>query len=225
MSESPEETQAFVKKYLKKYTPPELSKLMQECIQIAEEGKEHRSARDSVWTERGWNPGPATTLLHSIGELDPSYGSDLLDYILAWQTEESHCAAGLLRGIRSVNKDKGNEATHRLLDQDTIFAKRIVARSYPWKSETDGCIGKEDLSILAQLSKTPDSQLRLYIAERLPNFYSVNANIVLEILVRLSSDESPRVTRQVIHALIALISKELEFSPQNHLEKYKQNNA
>lgn len=82
----------------------------------------------------------------------------------------------------------------------------------------DKCIGKEDLSILDQLSKTPDLQLRLYIAESLPNFYVVDANAVLEILVRLSSDESPMVTSQVIHALT---SKELKFSPQNHLEKYK----
>ena len=85
--------------------------------------------------------------------------------------------------------------------------------------KTDRCIGKEDLSILDQLSKTPDSQLRLYIAESLPNFYVVDANTVLEILVKLSSDESPMVTGQVIRAFT---SKELKFSPQNHLEKYKQ---
>ena len=59
----------------------------------------------------------------------------------------------------------------------------------------------------------------MYIAESLPNFYVVDADTVLEILIRLSSDESPMVTRQVIHALI---HKELKFSPQNHLEKYKQ---
>ena len=218
-SESAEQTQAFLKSYIKKYTPAQLSKLMQECIQKAEAGKEYHSPRDSIWAEKGWNPGTATSLLHSIGELDPTYGSDLLDYIVAWQTEESHCASGLLSGIRYVNKDKGSEATHRLLDQDTIFAKRIVARSYFLSSKTDGCIGKRDLSILDQLSKTPDSQLRLYIAESLPNFYSVNANIVLEILGTLSSDESPRVMRQVLYALTG---NALEFSPQNHLEKYKQ---
>jgi hypothetical protein len=192
---------------------------MRKCIEIAEEDKEYRSTRDGIWAEKGWNPGSATSLLLSIGELDPTYGSDLLNHIVAWQTKESHCASGLLSGIRYVNKDKGNEATHRLLDQNTIFAKCIVARSYSWKSKTDQCIEKEDLSILDQLSKTPDSQLRLYIAENLPNFYVVDANTVLEILVRLSSDESPMVTRQVIHALT---SKELKFSPQNHLEKYKQ---
>ena len=218
LSESPEQTQAFLKKYLKKYTPVELSKLMQECIEVAEEDKESRSTRDSIWAEKGWNPGTATSLLHSIGELDPSYGSDLLDDIVAWQTEESHCASGLLSGIRYTNKDKGSEATQRFLDQNTIFAKRVVARSYFWRSKTQRGIGKEDLSILDRLSKTPDSQLRVYIAESLLNFYVVDANTVLEILVRLSSDKSPIVTRQVIHALT---NKELKFSPQNHLEKYK----
>ena len=219
LSENPEKTQAFLKKYLKKYTPAQLSNLMQECIQIAEEGKEYRSTRDRVWAEKGWNQGTATSLLLSIGELDPSYGSDLLDHTVAWQTEESHCASGLLSGIRYVNKDKGNEATHRLLDQNTIFAKRIVAGSYFWRSKTEQCIGKADLAILDQLSKTSDSQLRLYVAESLPNFYGVDANIVLEVLVKLSSDESAMVKRQVIHALT---SRELKFSPQNHLEKYKQ---
>jgi hypothetical protein len=219
LSESPEQTQAFLKKYLKKNTPTELSKLMQECIVVAEKGKEYRSTRDSIWAEKGWDPGTATSLLLSIGELDPSYGSDLLDYIVAWQTGESHCASGLLSGIRYINKDKGSEATHRLLDQNTIFAKRIVARSYFWRSKTDGCIGKEDLSILDQLSKTPDPQLRRDIAESLPNFYVVDADTVIEILVRLSTDESAMVTRQVIHALTR---QELKFSAQNHLEKYKQ---
>ena len=218
MAESDEQTQVFLEKYIKKYKPLPLSNLMQECIQIAERSKEYRSNRDSIWAEQGWNPGSATSLLQSIGELDPSYGSNLLDHIVAWQTEKSHCAAGLLSGIRYINKDKGSEATHRLLDQNTIFAKRIVARSYFWRSKAERCIGKEDLSILDQLSETPDLQLQLYIAESLPNFYVVDANAVLEILVRLSSDESPMVTRQVIHALT---SKELKFSPQNHLKKYK----
>ena len=217
LSESPEQTQAFLGKYIEKYTPVQLSRLMQKCIKIAEEDKEYRSTRDSIWAEKGWNPGSATSLLLSIGELDPTYGSDLLNHVVAWQTEESHCASGLLSGIRYVNKDKGSEATHRLLDQNTIFAKRVVARSYFWRSRTDGCIGKGDLSILDQLSKTPDPELRLYITESLPNFYAVDANTVLEILVKLSSDESLTVTRQVIRALV---SKEL--TPQNHLEKYKQ---
>ena len=217
LSESPEQTQAFLGKYIEKYTPLQLSRLMRKCIEIAEEDKEYRSTRDGIWAEKGWNPGSATSLLLSIGELDPPYGSDLLNHVVAWQTKESHCASGLLSGIRYVNKDKGNEATHRLLDQNTIFAKRIVARSYSWKSKTDQCIEKEDLSILDQLSKTPDPELRLYITESLPNFYAVDANTVLEILVKLSSDESLTVTRQVIRALA---SKEL--TPQNHLEKYKQ---
>ena len=219
LRESPKQTQAFLKKYLKKYTPAELSKLMRECIAVAETDKGYHSTRNSIWAEKGWNPGAATSLLHSIGELDSAYGSDLLDQIVAWQTEESHCASGLLSGICYIDRDKGSEATHRLLAQDTIFAKRIVARSYFWRSKTEHCIGKEDLSILDQLSETPDSQLRLYIAESLPNFYSVEANIVLKILVKLSNDELPLVTRQVIRALT---NKELKFSPQNHLEKYKQ---
>ena len=218
-SESDEQTQVFLEKYIKKYKPAQLSNLMQECIQIAERDKEHRSTRDNIWAEKGWNPGAATSLLHSIGELDSSYGSDLLDDIVAWQTEESHCASGLLSGIRCSDKDKAREATHRLLDQNTLFAKRIVARSYLWRSKIDQCPEKEYLSILNQLSKTPDSQLRQYIVESLPNFYAVDTNTVLEILIELSSDESPIVTRQVIHALT---SQALEFSPQNHLEKYKQ---
>ena len=217
LSESPEQTQAFLGKYIEKYTPLQLSRLMRKCIEIAEEDKEYRSTREGIWAEKGWNPGSATSLLLSIGELDPTYGSNLLDHIVAWQTEESHCASGLLSGIRYVNKDKGSEATHRLLAQNTIFAKRIIARSYFWRSKTDQCIEKEDLSILDQLSKTPDPELRLYITESLPNFYAVDANTVLEILVKLSSDESLTVTRQVIRALT---SKEL--TPQNHLEKYKQ---
>ncbi len=217
-SESTEQTQAFLESYIKKYTSTQLSCLMQECIEVAEQGKEYRSTRDGIWSEKGWNPGSATSLLHSIGKIDPSYGVDLLYCIVAWQTDESHCASGLLNGIRCSDKDKALEATRRLLNQDTIFAKHIVARSYSWRSKTDQDFGKEDLSILDQLSKTPDSQLPLYIAESLPNFYVVDANTVLEILVRLSSDESPMVTRQIIHALTG---KELKFSPQNHLEKYK----
>ena len=218
-SESTEQTQAFLESYIKKYTPAQFSKLMRQCIQIAERSKEYRGNRDSIWAEKGWNPGTAMSLLQSIGELDPSYGSGLLDSIVAWQIEESHCASGLLSGIRYVNKNKGSEATHRLLDQNNIFAKRIVARSYLWRSKTEGCIGKEDLSILEQLSKTPDPQLRRYIAESLPNFYAVDANTVLEILVELSSDESPIVMRQVIHTLTR---QKLKFSPQNHLKAYKQ---
>ena len=219
VGESDEQTHTFLESYIKKYTPTQLSELMQDCIRIAEKDKEYRGTRDSIWAEKGWNPRRATSLLQSIGELNPSYGSDLLDHIVVWQTEESHCASGLLSGIRYTNRDKGSQATHRLLDQNNIFAKRIVARSYLWRSKMDGCVEKEDLSILDQLSKTPDPQLRLYIAESLPNFYALDANAVLEILVELSTDESPMVTRQVIHALT---NRELKFSPQSHLEKYKQ---
>ena len=219
MRESDEQTQVFLEKYIKKYKPVQLSNLMQECIQIAERDKEYRGNRDSIWAEKGWNPGSATSLLQSIGELNPSYGSHLLDNIVAWQTEESHCASGLLSGIRCSDKSKAREATQRLLDQNTIFAKRIVARSYSWKSKTDQSIEKTDLSILDQLSKTLDPQLQLYISESLPNFYDIDVNTVLEILVRLSGDESPTVKRQIIHALTG---KDIKFSLQNHLEKYKQ---
>ena len=219
LSESREKNQAFLRKYIQKYTPAQLSKLMQECIQIAEKGKEHRSSRDSIWAEKGWDPGTATSLLLSIGELDPTYGSDLLDSIVEWQTEKSHCASGLLSGIRHVDKGKASEATHSLLNRDTIFGKRIVARSYLSRIKTDGCVGKEDLSILDQLSKTPDELLRGDITKSLPNFYAVDANTVLEILVKLSSDESPMVMRQVVHALT---HQEFKFSPQEHLKKYKQ---
>ncbi|RKU08703.1 hypothetical protein C6501_16310 [Candidatus Poribacteria bacterium] len=219
MRESDEQTQVFLEKYIKKYKPVQLSNLMQECIQIAERDKEYSGNRDSIWAEKGWNPGSATSLLQSIGELNPSYGSDLLYHIVAWQTEESHCASGLLSGIRCSDKDKAREATQRLLNLNNIFAKRIVARSYLWKNKTDQLIGQTDLSILDQLSKTSDPQLQLYISESLPNFYDMDVNTVLEILVRLSSDESPTVKRQIIHALTG---KDIKFSPQNHLEKYKQ---
>ena len=219
LSESTEQTQEFLKRYLKEYTPTELSKLMQECIMVAETGKESRSNRDNIWAEKWWNPGAATSLLRSIGELEPSYGSDLLDHVVAWQIDESHCASGLLSGIRCSDKSKAREVTQRLLNQDTIFAKRIVARSYLWKSKTDQSIGQTDISILDQLSKTSDPRLQLYISESLPNFYDVDVNTVLEILVRLSGDESPTVKRQIIHALTG---KDIKFSPQNHLEKYKQ---
>ena len=149
LSESPEQTQAFLKKYVKQYTPAALSKLMRQCIQIAERSKEYRGNRDSIWAEKGWNPGTATSLLLSIGELDPSYSSGLLDSIVAWQIEESHCASGLLSGIRYVKKNKGSEATHRLLDQNNIFAKRIVARSYLWRSKTEGCIERRSVHFRA----------------------------------------------------------------------------
>ncbi len=215
LSENPEQTQAFLEKYLKKYTPTGLSKLVQECIQIAERDKKYRSTRDSIWAEKGWDPGTATSLLQSIGELDPSYGSDLLDDIVAWQTEESHCASGLLRGIRLSNKDIAREVTYHLLSRNIIFAKRIIAKSY-WGNDRQ-FFDQEDVQILAQLSETPDELLRRYITESLQNFYTIDAKIALEILERLSSDESPMVTRQVVHALN---SKEL--TPQNHLEKYKQ---
>ena len=142
-----------------------------------------------------------------------------MDYVVDWQIDESYCASGLLSGIHCYDKDKAREAIQRLLKQNNIFAKRIVARHYRWINEAEKHIEKKDLQILDQLSETLDSQLRMYITESLPNFYVVDADTVLEILVRLSRNESAEVPRQIIRALI---SKSLKFSSQNHLEKYKQ---
>lgn len=200
---SSEETREFVKRYVEKYTPDQLSKLMHECLDLA---------------EKGWEYGGVISFFRIIGELHPVYGVDLLDYVATWQIDESHHASGLLVGLRHFDRAKGPEATYRLLNQDSVFAKRIVAKSYCWNNEGQ-FFDQEDLQILSQLSKTPDSQLRLYIAESLPNFYNMDANIVLEILVKLSSDASPLVIKGVLGALA---SKKLKFSPQEHLRKYKQ---
>ena len=219
MSEQSEETQEFLEKYLEKYKPAQLSELMRECIDTAEKWKEHRITTSGVWDERGWNHGSATFLLQNIGELDPTYGSDLLDYIVAWQIPQSYCASGLLRGIRLSDKNKTQQATHRLLSQDNIFANRIVARSYLRTNRAKQSIEKGDLDILDQLSKISDPQLRKDIAESLPNFYSVDTELVLEIVVKLSTDESPEVKREVLSSLDC---KKFEFSSEKHLEKYKQ---
>ena len=219
ISESSEKTQEFMKKYIAKYTPAELSKLMREYIEIAEEGKEYGSTTDRLWDEKGWNPGSATSVLRAISELDPTYGIDLLNEIVAWEIDESHCASGLLSGIRVSDQDLAREATRHLLNQDSIFAKRIVASSYYWTRGVEEPIEKADLDILAQLSEVPDSELRMYIAQTLPDFYGVDTELVLEILVKLSTDESSGVMRETIRALS---NKNLKFSPQQHLAKYKQ---
>ena len=219
MSEQSEKTQEFLEKYLERYTPAQLSELMRECIDAADKWKEHRITTGGVWDERGWASGSATFLLRNIGELDPTYGSDLLDYIVAWQVSQSHCASGLLRGIRLSDKNKAQQSTHRLLSQGSVFANRIVARSYFWANTAKQCIEKRDLDLLDQLSKLSDSPLRGDIVESLPCFYSIDPERVLEILVKLSTDESPEVMRKI---LCALDSKKLEFSSEKHLEKYKQ---
>lgn len=219
MGERSEKTQEFLEKYLKKYTPARLSELMRECVDAAEKWKEHSVTTSGIWDEGGWNPGSATFLLRNIGELDPTYGFDLLDYIVAWQIPQSHCASGLLRGIRLSDNDKAQVVTHRLLGQSNNFANCIIARSYLWTNETKQGIGKRDLDFLDQLSELPDSQLRVDIAKGLPCFYGMDTARVLEILVKLSTDESSEVMRKI---LCALDSKKFDFSPKKHLEKYKQ---
>ena len=199
---SPKETQKFVRRYVSKYSPEKLATLMRDCIDIAEKGREYASA---------------TAFLRNIGELDPAYGAALLDHILAWQIDESRCAVELLIGIRHSDECGARQAIHRLFDRDDIFAKRVVAGSYGWPDDKER-FNRKDLLILDQLSKTPDQQVRTYTAESLPNFYTVDTKTVLDILVRLSTDESPGV---IAAAIRSLISKELEFSPQDHLDIYK----
>ena len=219
MREQSDKTQEFIERYLEKYTPAELAELMRKCIDAAEKWKEHRSPTDRLWEEKGWNPGSATSILQNIGEFNPNYGYDLLNYIVDWQIPQSHCASGLLRGIRLSDKDKAQEATDRLLSQDSIFTNRIVARNYLRTNRGKQCFEKRDLDILDRLSKIPDSQLQKDIVESLPNFYSVDTELVLDILVKLSTDESPEVKREV---LSALDYKKFEFSSEKHLDKYKQ---
>lgn len=219
MSESPDKTKEFLKKYIAKYTPAELAKLMWTYIKNAEDGKEYRSLTDGIWEEKGWNSGSATFLLRSVGELNPKYGIDLLNEIVTWEIDESQCASGLISGIRVSDQDLAQEAIHNLLKQDSIIAKRIVARSYYGISRNIEYIDKGDLNILDQLSELTDSELRTYIAQTLPDFFGVDTELVLEILVRLSTDETPRVMRETIRALS---NDNLKFSPQKHLETYKQ---
>ena len=219
ISESFVKTQEFLKKYTAKYTPAELANLMKEYIEFAEKEKEYRSPTDGIWEEKGWNPGSATFLLRAVGELNPKYGNDLLNEIVAWEIDESHCASGLISGMWVSDKDLAQKAIHHLLKQDSIVAKRIVAKSYYGVSKNEQVIDKGNLEILDQLSEVADSELRIYIAQALPDFFGVNTELVFDILVRLSTDDSPRVLRETIRALS---NENLEFSPQKHLEKYKQ---
>lgn len=219
ISESFVKTQEFLKKYIARYTPAELVNLMKEYIEFAEKEKEYRNPTDGILEEKGWNPGSATFLLRAVGEVNPKYGIDLLNEIVAWEIDESHCASGLISGMWVSDKDLAQEAIHHLLKQDSIVAKRIVAKSYYGISRNEQVIDKRDLEILDQLSEVPDSELRTYIAQTLPDFFDVDTEIVLEILIRLSTDDSPRVMRETIKALS---SKNLKFSPQKHLEKFKQ---
>ncbi len=219
MREQSEEIQAFLEIYLEKYTPEQLSGLMRKCIDAVEEWKEQQSPADSIWDEKGWNPGSASFILQNIGELNPDYGYDLLNYIADWQIPQSHCASGLLRGIGLSDKDKAQEATDHLLSQNSIYANRIVARSYLRTNRGQQCFEKRDLDILDQLSKIPNSQLREDVAESLSNFYSIDSELVLGILVNLSTDESNKVKREVLRSLD---HKHFEFSSEKHLEKLKQ---
>ena len=200
---SSEEIQEFVKRYVQKYTPDQLSQLMRQCLDLA---------------EKGWEYGGIISFFRTLGERHPVYGVDLLDHIATWEIDESHHASGLLIGLRHSGSTKVQEIIHRLLNRGGIFAKRIVAKSYRW-SNNGKSFDREDLQILMQLSETSDEFLRRYITESLPNFYGVDTNTVLEILVGLSTDESPSVINGVFGALA---STEFKFSPQTHLGKYKQ---
>jgi hypothetical protein len=205
--ENLEEIPSFIKSFVSKYSPNELSELMRECIDTAEKVRGYGAAY------RLWEIG-----LQSIGKLDPMYGTELLYCILAWQINASYYASRLLIGIRDSNKDKARETVHSLLNQDNIFAKQIVVGSYIRTSENQQ-FGEEDLQILSELSQMQDQHLRYYIAVCLPNFYNVDTDITLDILVRLSTDESPWVSKATIDALI---SEELKFSIQIHLDTYKE---
>ncbi len=198
---------SFVKRFVSKYSPTQLSKLMRECIEAAEKVRGYGAAYPL------WEAG-----LQNIGELDPTYGTDLLNHILAWQIDASYYGSRLLIGIRDADENKAREEIQWLLDQDDLFANRIVAGSYLRTSKSPQ-FQEEDLQILSQLSETPDSHLKFYIARCLPNFYIVDVNTVLGILVRLSADESPWVGRETINTLI---SEELKAPPQEYLGIYKQ---
>ncbi|MFC1718881.1 hypothetical protein ACFL6S_34840, partial [Candidatus Poribacteria bacterium] len=80
---TPLQLEKFLRKYLQQYKPPELAKLMFECIRTA---------------ESGWDYGSATFFMFTIGRMNPVYGDELLDCIVAWQINESHYASGLLNG-------------------------------------------------------------------------------------------------------------------------------
>lgn len=196
---SPEENQKFAERYVSKYSPKYLAQLISECLDAS--GKETDS-----WT--------AGRHLWTIGKFNPTYGSELLDYMLAWQVDTPDYASGLLGGIRYSDKVKAKEISHRLLNEDDIFAKQVVAGSYYWIDDGQR-FDRTDLQVLTQLSETPNDNLRSYIVKSLPNFYRIDANTMLQILVRLSTDESLLIKREAITVLIRL-------SPQEHLDTYKE---
>ena len=196
---TPEEKQKFVEEYVEKYPAIHLAKLMSTFLDSTEKDADSWSAAYHLW---------------AIGKFNPTYGSELLDYILAWKIDVQDYASGLLGGIRYSDKVKAYEIVHRLLNQDNVLAKRIVIKSYFWI--TEGLyFNKDDLKILVQLSKTSDENLKSDIAKNLQNFYNVDIDTVLEILIRFSSDESPLVKRQSINVLLRL-------SPHDYLKTYKQ---
>lgn len=205
--ESIEKIPSFVKSYVSKYSPDQFAQLMRECINTAEKVRGYGAAYPL------WEIG-----LENIGELDPTYGKELLNHIFAWEIDTSYYASRLLIGIRYSDEDKAREVTQFLLDQDDTFAKRIIAGSYLDIREALQ-FDPEDLQILSELSQTPDPYLRYYIAACLPNFYNIDTDMVLDILVRLSTDESPWVCKVIINALI---NEKLNFLIQTHLDTYKQ---
>ena len=196
---TPEEKQKFVEKYMEKYSAIRLAKLMSTFLVSIEQDSNSWAAAYHLWI---------------IGKLNPKYGSELLDYILAWQTDVPDYASGLLGGIRYSDKVKASKIIHCLLNQDNRSAKRIVIKSYLWSTEGQS-FDKEDLQILVQLSEIPDENLKSDIVTTLPNFFNVDVETVLGILIRLSTDESSLIKWETIKVLF-------RFSSQKYLDTYKQ---
>ena len=196
---TPEEKQNFVEKYIEEYPAIRLAKLMSTFLDSSENVTNSFAVAQHLWT---------------IGKLNPIYGSELLDYILSWQTDVQDYAAGILGGIRYSDNDKALEITHRLLHQDNISVKRIVAKSFLWGTEGQS-FDKDDLQILVQLTEMPDENLIADIVKTLPNFYNVDREGVREILLRLSTNESSLIKVETIKVLI-------KFSSEKDLDTCKQ---
>ncbi len=196
---TPEEIQKFVEKYIEEYPAIRLAELMSTFLGSSENETNSWAVAQHLWT---------------IGKLNPIYGSELLDYILSWQTDVQDYAAGLLGGIRYSDNDKALEIRQRLLKQDNVSAERIVIKSYLWRTEGQ-YFDKDDLQILVQFSEIPDERLNSDIVKTLPNFYNVDVETVLEILIRLSTDESSLIKWETIKVLF-------RFSSQKYLDIYKQ---
>ncbi len=194
-----EEKQKFVEKYIEKYPAIRFAKLMSAFLGSSESDTNSWVVAQHLWT---------------IGKLNPIYGSELLDYIFSWQTDVQDYTAGLLGGIRYSDNDKALEIRHRLLNQDNISVKRIVVKSYLWGAEGQS-FDKDDLQVLVQLSKIPDENLKSDIVNTLPNFFNVDIETVLEILIRFSTDESSLIKREVIKVIF-------RFPSQKYLDTYKQ---